>query len=69
LSLCNQARAAYGDRAGWENVAQHPEKLAEMLPLTGGRRQVRVIVEEEKVTIGFAGETFLRGDTPLFSGT
>ncbi len=51
------------------NVGQHPERLKEMLALTGGRRQVPVIVEGTKVTIGFAGEASLRGGVPLFGGT
>jgi glutaredoxin len=51
------------------NVGQHPEKLAEMLALTGGKQQVPVIVDGEKVTVGFAGEASLRGGVPLFGGT
>ncbi len=51
------------------NVSQYPEKLAEMLALTGGRHQVPVIVEGNKVTVGFAGEASLRGGVPLFGGT
>lgn len=51
------------------NVRQHPEKLEEMLALTGGRQQVPVIVEGDKVTVGFAGEASLRGGVPLFGGT
>jgi hypothetical protein len=50
-------------------VSQHPEKLAEMLALTGGRHQVPVIVEADKVTVGFAGAASLRGGVPLFGGT
>jgi glutaredoxin 3 len=42
---CSQARVVYGDRAVYVNVGQHPEKLSEMLALTGGKRQVPVIVE------------------------
>jgi len=66
---CSQARAAYGDRAVYVNVGQHPEKLSEMLALTGGKRHVPVIVEGGKVTVGFAGEASLRGGIPLFGGT
>jgi glutaredoxin len=51
------------------NVDENPEKLKEMLVLTGGRQQVPVIVEGEKVTVGFAGEVSLRGGIPLFGGT
>ena len=51
------------------NVDEDPEKLKEMLALTGGTRQVPVIVEGDKVTVGFAGEVSLRGGIPLFGGT
>jgi hypothetical protein len=50
-------------------VDQDPEKRKEMLALTGGRQQVPVIVEGEKVAIGFVGEVSLRGGIPLFGGT
>jgi hypothetical protein len=50
-------------------VDQDPEKMKEMLALTGGRQQVPVIVEGEKVAIGFVGEVSLRGGIPLFGGT
>ena len=68
-TFCNQARAAYGDRAVYVNVEEDPEKLKEMLALTGGKRQVPVIVEGEKVTVGFAGDVSLRGGVPIFGGT
>lgn len=45
------------DRAVFINVDKDPEKLDEMLSLSGGRRQVPVIVEGDKVTVGFVGET------------
>jgi len=67
--FCNQARAAYGDRAVYVNVDEDPEKLKEMLALTGGKRQVPVIVEGNKVTVGFAGDVSLRGGVPIFGGT
>ena len=67
--FCVQARAAYGDRAVFVNVDEDPEKLKEMLALTGGKRQVPVIVEGEKVTVGFAGDVSLRGGVPIFGGT
>jgi glutaredoxin len=51
------------------NVDEDPEKLKEMLALTGGRQQVPVIVEGDKVAVGFAGEVSLRGGIPLFGGT
>jgi glutaredoxin len=50
-------------------VDKDREKLKEMLALTGGRQQVPVIVEGEKVAVGFAGEVSLRGGIPLFGGT
>lgn len=40
-----------------------------MLALSSGKMQVPVIVEGDKVTIGFAGDTSLRGGIPLFGGT
>lgn len=67
--FCIQARAAYGDRALFINVGEEPNKLAEMLALSGGRRQVPVIVEGDKITVGFLGETSLRGAVPIFGGT
>ena len=67
--FCNQARAAYGDRAVYINVDADPEKLKEMLAYSGGKRQVPVIVEGNKVTVGFAGDVSLRGGVPIFGGT
>jgi glutaredoxin 3 len=67
--FCNQARAAYGDRAVFVNVGEDPGKLKEMLALTGGKRQVPVIVEGNKVSVGFAGDVSLRGGVPIFGGT
>ena len=40
-----------------------------MLALSGDRQQVPVIVEGDKVAVGFAGEVSLRGGIPLFGGT
>jgi hypothetical protein len=40
-----------------------------MLILSGGKMQVPVIVEGDKVKVGFAGEVSLRGGIPLFGGT
>ena len=67
--FCNQARAAYGDRAVYINVDADPEKLKEMLAYSGGKRQVPVIVEGDKVSVGFAGDISLRGGVPIFGGT
>lgn len=51
------------------NVREDPERLKEMLALSGGRMEVPVIVDGEKVTVGFAGDASLRGGIPLFGGT
>ncbi len=51
------------------NVDEDPEKRKEMLVVTGGREEVPVIVDGDKVTIGFLGDTSLRGGIPLFGGT
>ena len=67
--FCIQARAAYGDRAVYVNVDEAPEKLREMLAYSGGKMQVPVIVEGERVTVGFAGDISLRGGIPIFGGT
>lgn len=48
---------------------ENPEKLKEMLALSGGRQQVPVIVEGDKVSVGFAGDISLRGGIPIFGGT
>jgi glutaredoxin 3 len=37
------------------NVRKSPPELARMLELSGGRREVPVIVDNGKVTIGFGG--------------
>lgn len=67
--FCKQAREAYGDRAVFIDVQEDAEKLKEMLALTGGKRQVPVIVEGDRVTVGFAGDVSLRGGVPVFGGT
>ena len=67
--FCVQARDAYKDRAVFIDVDKDAERLKEMLALSGGRRQVPVIVEADKVTVGFLGESSLRGGIPLFGGT
>jgi len=67
--FCTQARTAYGDRAIFVNVDLDPEKLEDMLFLSGGKRQVPVIVDDGRVSVGFQGDTSLRGGIPLFGGT
>jgi glutaredoxin len=50
-------------------VHEDLEKLKEMLAYSGGKLQVPVIVEGNKVTVGFAGDISLRGGIPIFGGT
>ncbi len=40
-----------------------------MLAYSGGKMQVPVIVEGDKVTVGFIGDASLRGGIPIFCGT
>ena len=51
------------------NVEEDPEKLKEMLLHTRGKMQVPVIVDGQKIAVGFAGEVSLRGGIPIFGGT
>jgi len=51
------------------NVDENPEKLEKMLYHSGGKMQVPVIVEGDKATVGFAGDSSLRGGIPIFGGT
>jgi glutaredoxin 3 len=44
-----------GVAVDYRNVKKDPASLAEMLVLSQGRREVPVIVEAGKVTIGFGG--------------
>jgi hypothetical protein len=39
------------------NVKEDPEQLEVMLEYSNGKRKVPVIVEGEKVTIGYQGKT------------
>ena len=43
--------------------------MEEMLAYSEGKMQVPVIVEGNKVTVGFAGDISLRGGIPIFGGT
>ena len=43
--------------------------MREMLGYSGGKMQVPVIVEGDKVKVGYAGDASLRGGMPLFGGT
>jgi hypothetical protein len=40
-----------------------------MLAYSKGKMQVPVIVDGDKVTVGFAGEVSLRGGISIFGGT
>ena len=51
----SKAREAYGNNAVFFDVGKDPGKLREMLNYSGGKRQVPVIVEGGKVTVGFGG--------------
>ncbi len=66
--FCRKAREAYGDRAVFINVGGDPEKLEEMLAYSGGNRTVPVIVDGDKVTVGFLGDASSQGGVPLFGG-
>ena len=50
-----QARSAYGDRAVYMDVVKDKNKLKEMLKVSNGTREVPVIVDGEKVKIGYGG--------------
>jgi len=46
---------AYGKKAKYFDVKSDSAKLQEMLKLSGGVRQVPVILESGKVTVGYGG--------------
>jgi len=46
---------AYKDKAVYIDVKSDPAGLQEMLKLSGGARQVPLIVEGKNVTIGYGG--------------
>ena len=50
-----KARSAYGDKAVYYDVEADKEKMAEMLKYSKGSEKVPVIVEGDKVTIGYGG--------------
>lgn len=50
-----EARAAHGNSAKYIDVKADSTKLEEMLKYSKGVRQVPVIVEGDKVTIGYGG--------------
>lgn len=51
----DKARSAYGNTAKYFDVKLDSTKLEEMLKYSGGVRTVPVIVEGDKVTIGYGG--------------
>ena len=51
----DKARSAYGDGARYVDVKVEGDGLEEMLEYSGGVRKVPVIVQGEKVTIGYGG--------------
>jgi len=51
------------------NIEENPEKLAEMLVYSKGDERVPVIVEGQKVLIGFNKDVFLKGGILLHGGT
>ena len=40
-----------------------------MLAYSGGRTEIPVIVDGDRVSVGFAGDVSMRGGIPLFGGT
>ena len=54
-SYTDRARSAYGHNAKYFDVESDSKKLEEMLKYTKGVRNVPVIVEGSKVTVGYGG--------------
>ncbi len=51
----DKARSAYGDKAEYRDVKINSTDMNEMLKYSNGRRQVPVIVEGDKVSVGYGG--------------
>ena len=51
----SDARSAYGDEAAYVDVKADKSGLGDMLKFSGGSRKVPVIVEGDKVKIGYGG--------------
>ena len=51
----DKARSAYGNHAKYFDVESDNKKLEEMLKYSKGVRNVPVIVEGSKVTVGYGG--------------
>ena len=47
------------------NVEKDPDKFDEMLTFSGGKAKVPVIVEGDKVTVGFVGDASVQGSISL----
>ncbi len=55
------AREAFkkqGEKVEYHDVRQDADKLKDMLEYSDGKRKVPVIVDQDKVTIGFNGGTW-----------
>ena len=50
-----EARSAYAERAIYVDVKANPKNLEEMLKYSKGSREVPVIVDGERVIIGYGG--------------
>lgn len=50
-----KARSAYGEEAVYVDVVKQKDKLNEMLSFSKGERKVPVILEDNKVIIGYGG--------------
>jgi glutaredoxin 3 len=52
---CAKARLAFEDKAEYIDVSANKSNLEEMLRYSKGRKEVPVIVDGNKVTIGYGG--------------
>lgn len=50
-------------------MEKNPDKIDEMLAYSKGKTEIPVIVDGDKVTVGFLGDVSLRGGVPIFGGT
>ncbi len=50
-----KAREAFGDTTIFIDIAADDKNLKKMLDYSGGRSEIPVIVEGDKVTVGFGG--------------
>ena len=54
-TAAREAHEAKGDEVAYYDVKRDAARLAEMLVLSGGRREVPVLDESGTITIGFGG--------------